>query len=85
MFSRDKAKTTVKVRISKSSNEPLLWVINGKNSDEEKLKLLMKELQIQPGNLCQFLPQDVVRDFPQMKPPQIFENTIKVRNVPFLK
>jgi len=38
----------------------------------------MEKLLIQPGNLCQFLPQDVVRDFPQMTHQEIFYNTIKV-------
>ncbi len=38
----------------------------------------MEKLQIQPGNLCQFLPQDVVRDFPQMTQQEIFYNTVKV-------
>jgi hypothetical protein len=38
----------------------------------------MEKLQIQPGNLCQFLPQDVVRDFPQMTHQEIFYNTVKV-------
>ena len=38
----------------------------------------MEKLQIQPGNLCQFLPQDVVRDFPQMTHQDIFYNTVKV-------
>jgi hypothetical protein len=29
--------------------------------DQAGLAKLMERLQIQPGNLCQFLPQDVVR------------------------
>jgi hypothetical protein len=44
----------------------------------QELMELMENLQIQPGNLCQFLPQDVVRDFPQMSHQEIFYNTVKV-------
>jgi hypothetical protein len=33
------------------------WQINGKPAGKEKLLALSAKLQIQPGNLCQFLPQ----------------------------
>ena len=77
LFTKSKQNRVVKAVISKGKSEPN-WHINGKPVNKQALQELTQELQIQPGNLCQFLPQDVVREFPQMKPLQIFENTIKV-------
>ena len=34
-------------------------------------------MQIQTDNLCQFLPQDVVREFPAMRPSDIFLATVR--------
>lgn len=76
LFTKAKQNRVVKAVISKGKSEPS-WYINGKAVNKQALHDLTQELQIQPGNLCQFLPQDVVREFPQMKPLQIFENTIK--------
>ena len=55
-----------------------VFLKTGKFSFPQELLDLMEKLQIQPGNLCQFLPQDVVRDFPQMTHQDIFYNTVKV-------
>ena len=52
------------------------YYINGKRVDKDGMKKFAEHYQIQTSNLCQFLPQDVVRDFPQMKPGQIFHNTL---------
>ena len=49
---------------------------NGKRIDIKNLKEWAASCQIQTENLCQFLPQDVVREFPTMKPPQIFNQTL---------
>jgi len=76
LFAKKAENTLVKAIIKRGSTEPS-WQINGKNVSKEKLIKLTERLQIQPNNLCQFLPQDVVREFPQMKPPMIFENTVK--------
>jgi len=76
LFNKDGANTVVKARLSKDSPQPNWW-INNKVATHNQLLELTAKLQIQPGNLCQFLPQDVVREFPQMKPHTIFENTIK--------
>ena len=37
----------------------------------------MKKLNIQVGNLCQFLPQDRVADFARMSQQELLENTEK--------
>ena len=45
--------------------------------DQKEIQTLAKTCHIQTNNLCQFLPQDVVREFPEMKPQQVFHNTLK--------
>ena len=53
-----------------------LFKVNGRKVSRKELTTLMEKLQIQPGNMCQFLPQDVVRDFPTMTNQDIFYNTV---------
>ena len=50
---------------------------NGMRVDQKEIQTLAKKCHIQTNNLCQFLPQDVVREFPEMKPQQVFHNTLK--------
>jgi len=59
------------------TQNPPEWKLQGKPCSKKQLKETMEQFQIQPGNLCQFLPQDVVRDFPNMKNQEIFYNTVK--------
>lgn len=47
------------------------WLINNKNVNEKEIKNLLKKLNIQLDNLCQFLPQDRVSKFPSLKPDQL--------------
>ena len=44
--------------------------------DKKHLKEWSEARQIQTENLCQFLPQDVVREFPMMKHQEIFKQTL---------
>ncbi|TRY64209.1 hypothetical protein TCAL_00493 [Tigriopus californicus] len=44
---------------------------------QAKVKNLVEKLSIQTNNLCQFLPQDVVRDFPDMPSHEKLFNTIR--------
>ena len=60
-----------------NNNKPTLFKLNGKKVSKNELLKLTDDLQIQPGNMCQFLPQDVVRDFPTMNNQDIFYNTVK--------
>ena len=60
------------------ANHPPEWKLQGKPVSKKELADTMEQFQIQPGNLCQFLPQDVVRDFPNMKNQEIFYSTVKV-------
>ena len=68
----------VSCKIFRNHPEPI-FKINQKKVSRSELDQKMSDLQIQPGNMCQFLPQDVVRDFPTMNNQQIFYNTVKVK------
>lgn len=59
------------------TNHPPEWKLQHKSVTKKQLADTVEQFQIQPGNLCQFLPQDVVRDFPNMKNQEIFYNTVK--------
>ena len=67
----------VSCKIFKNHPEPI-FKMNQKKVSRSELIRKMSDLQIQPGNMCQFLPQDVVRDFPTMNNQEIFYNTVKV-------
>ena len=41
------------------------------------MRTFAERLKIQTDNLCQFLPQDVVRNFPSMSPGEVLTNTIR--------
>ena len=60
-----------------NNSKPIMFKVNGRKYSKVELSRLMDDLQIQPGNMCQFLPQDVVRDFPTMTNQDIFYNTVK--------
>jgi chromosome segregation ATPase len=56
--------------------------LNGNENNHDLLLVLqiedlLRKLNIQVDNLCQFLPQDRVADFPKMSPQQLLENTEK--------
>ena len=42
-----------------------------------KVEDLVNSLNIQVGNLCQFLPQEKVSEFARMNPQELLENTEK--------
>jgi len=76
LFMAEEKNKIVSVFLNNNGNAPH-WKVNGEKISKKDLKALTEELQIQPGNMCQFLPQDVVRDFPTMSSQQIFYNTVK--------
>lgn len=53
------------------------WLLNGKASLAKHVENLVKELNIQINNLCQFLPQDRVSDFAKMTPIELLMETEK--------
>ena len=76
LFMLDEDDIVVSVFLFNNGNSPY-WKVNGEKMSKKELKQITEKLQIQPGNMCQFLPQDVVRDFPTMTSQQIFYNTVK--------
>jgi chromosome segregation ATPase len=60
-----------------SRENVITYKIDGKAKDKRDVSKLANSLQIQTENMCQFLPQDRVREFPEMKPEQIFQNSLK--------
>ncbi len=62
LFRRLPDRNTVVATSIRRHRQPLqTWSIDGREVAQPELKKYMERLQIQPGNLCQFLPQDVVR------------------------
>ena len=60
-----------------SRENVVTYKLDGKYKDKKEIAKLANSLQIQTENMCQFLPQDRVREFPEMKPDQIFQNSLK--------
>ena len=60
-----------------SRENVITYKVDGKWQDKKDVAKLANSLQIQTENMCQFLPQDRVREFPEMKPDQIFQNSLK--------
>merc|ERR1712142_103201 len=53
------------------------WWLNESEVPEKKVKELVKQLNVQTGNLCQFLPQDKVHDFSRMDSKQLLIKTVE--------
>ena len=60
-----------------SGRGKLAWTLAGKHVSKAQIEKLVEGLNIQTGNMCQFLPQDVVRSFPLMSPQERFLNTVR--------
>ncbi|XP_062870491.1 structural maintenance of chromosomes protein 5 [Trichomycterus rosablanca] len=58
-------------------NNQSVWMINGKHASQKNVEEAVKELQIQVGNLCQFLPQEKVGEFAKMSKTELLEATEK--------
>ena len=66
----------IRAKISQTSRVPE-FTIAGRRVDQKEVQAMAKKLQIQTDNMCQFLPQDVVREFPNMSPEAVFEHTLR--------
>ena len=55
----------------------LSWSLGGQKVTKAQIEKLVESLNIQTGNMCQFLPQDVVKSFPLMSAQERFLNTVK--------
>ena len=61
------------------------WSLNGKVTTGKEIQGLVKNLNIQTDNLCQFLPQDKVHDFSKMNSKQLLGRTVDAIGEPQLK
>lgn len=53
------------------------WKLNGHGVGKARVMDVMKKLNVQVDNLCQFLPQDRVCNFAALTPPQLLRETEK--------
>lgn len=60
-----------------SHNKASHWWINKRTSTQKAVEELVAKLNIQVGNLCQFLPQEKVAEFARMSMQELLENTEK--------
>uniref|UniRef100_UPI0037E93740 structural maintenance of chromosomes protein 5 n=1 Tax=Semicossyphus pulcher TaxID=241346 RepID=UPI0037E93740 len=58
-------------------NNQSLWMLNGRHCPQKAVEEEVKALQIQVGNLCQFLPQEKVGEFAKMSKIELLEATEK--------
>ncbi|KAJ8286336.1 hypothetical protein GJAV_G00037330 [Gymnothorax javanicus] len=58
-------------------NNQSVWTINGRHASQKAVEEEVKALQIQVGNLCQFLPQEKVGEFAKMSKIELLEATEK--------
>ncbi|XP_056379046.1 structural maintenance of chromosomes protein 5 isoform X2 [Hyla sarda] len=59
------------------SNNQSTWCINGRNASLKMVEEQVAALNIQVGNLCQFLPQDKVGEFAKLSKIELLEATEK--------
>ncbi|XP_064607700.1 structural maintenance of chromosomes protein 5-like [Liolophura sinensis] len=58
------------------------WMVNGRGAAHRTVEETVSRLNIQLGNLCQFLPQEKVADFAKMTQQELLENTEKAVGTP---
>merc|ERR1712226_1204481 len=66
----------IKRKLCKDAKTKSHWTLNGKVATAKEINALVKSLNIQTDNLCQFLPQDKVHDFSKMNSKQLLGKTI---------
>ncbi|XP_041363245.1 structural maintenance of chromosomes protein 5-like [Gigantopelta aegis] len=60
-----------------SKNNQSTWTVNKRPATQKAVEEMAARLNIQVGNLCQFLPQEKVADFAKMTQQELLENTEK--------
>ncbi|KAJ2856266.1 Structural maintenance of chromosomes protein 5, partial [Coemansia asiatica] len=71
------ADSDVKIRreIYRESNKSI-WFVNDRQTTAAEVIRVTKELNVQVGSLCQFLPQDRVVEFSKMSPQDLLRETV---------
>ena len=59
-----------------SEKTKTIWTLNGRVTTGKQVTDIVKKLNIQTDNLCQFLPQDKVHDFSKMNPKELLVKTV---------
>uniref|UniRef100_A0A6B2KWP9 Structural maintenance of chromosomes protein 5 n=1 Tax=Arcella intermedia TaxID=1963864 RepID=A0A6B2KWP9_9EUKA len=72
---REASNITITRVISKVKGDK--WMLNSKNATKEDIYKVVKKLNIQVDNLCQFLPQDRVVEFAKLPPAGLLQETEK--------
>ncbi|GKU00065.1 structural maintenance of chromosomes 5 smc5 [Fusarium langsethiae] len=73
---KDPQNWVVRVQIRREQNTQKWW-LNGKESSQKRIHVLMHKLKIQVDNLCQFLPQDRVVEFAACTPVDLLRETLR--------
>ena len=73
---QDSGNITVKRVIQKEGNRSV-WYVNSREVSQRQVVESIKSLNIQVGNLCQFLPQDMVVEFAKMNSSELLQATEK--------
>ncbi|XP_052276673.1 structural maintenance of chromosomes protein 5-like [Dreissena polymorpha] len=81
LYNQDGQNYIVKREISKEAPTNKWWV-NGRSATQKNIEELVARLNIQVGNLTQFLPQEKVADFAKMTEIDLLENTEKAVGSP---
>ncbi|KAJ2233259.1 Structural maintenance of chromosomes protein 5 [Coemansia sp. RSA 1722] len=71
------ADSDVKIRreIHRENNKSV-WYVDGRQTTAAEVTRVTKELNVQVGSLCQFLPQDRVVEFSKLSPQDLLRETI---------
>ncbi|XP_078313053.1 structural maintenance of chromosomes protein 5-like [Crassostrea virginica] len=80
LYNRRGENWVISREIHKNNNST--WSVNGRPATMKSVDELVANLNIQVGNLCQFLPQEKVADFAKMTPEDLLENTEKAVGIP---
>ncbi|XP_076444163.1 structural maintenance of chromosomes protein 5-like [Babylonia areolata] len=79
LFNCDGDNYTIRREISKGRDNKVTsnWWVNGRAANLKSVEEMVARLNIQVGNLVQFLPQEKVADFARMTQQELLENTEK--------
>ncbi|KAL5004129.1 hypothetical protein ScPMuIL_017585 [Solemya velum] len=80
LFNPDGENYTIQRDINKNNTSE--WFVNGRKASLKAVEETVARLNIQVGNLCQFLPQEKVADFAKMSKEELLENTEKAVGPP---
>lgn len=78
---QDRANPVVRVQIDRERNAQKWW-LNGRDTTHKAVQKVIRELNIQIDNLCQFLPQDRVVEFAGLSPVELLHETLRAAAPP---